>query len=272
MATGILITDTHCHLNFPHFDEDLEMVVGRAREAGIERMLVPGIDLESSRAALKLADQYAEIYAAIGFHPNSASSWDDDAFMALEQMSQHPKIVAIGEIGLDYYRKGAPVDIQKCVFREQLKLAHCLSLPVIIHNREASVDVQEMLTDWIQGLSNGGSRLTTRPGVLHSFSGDIAQAQWAVERNFFVGITGPVTYKNAMQIQHIAREIPLDKLLIETDSPYLPPHHHRGERNEPAHVAIIAGKIAELRTVDIEDIAQATSDNAAILFGWRKID
>ena len=246
--------------------------MGRAREAGIERMLIPGIDLDSSQAALNLADQYAEIYAAIGIHPNSASSWDDDAFLALEQMSQHPKIVAIGEIGLDYYRRGAPVDLQKRVFREQLELARSLSLPVIIHNRESSVDVQEILTDWIQGLSNSESQLTTKPGVLHSFSGDMAQAQWAVERNFFVGITGPVTYKNAMQIQHVAREIPLDRLLIETDSPYLPPHHHRGERNEPAHVAIIAGKIAELRTVDIEDIAQATSDNAAILFGWRKID
>jgi TatD DNase family protein len=235
-------------------------------------MLIPGIDLDSSQAALNLADQYAEIYAAIGVHPNCASSWDDDAFLALEQMSQHPKIVAIGEIGLDYYRRGAPVDLQKRVFREQLELARSLGLPVIIHNRESSVDVQEILTDWIQGLNNSESQLTTRPGVLHSFSGDMAQAQWAIERNFFVGINGPVTYKNAMQMQHVAREIPLDRLLIETDSPYLPPHHHRGERNEPAHVAIIAGKIAELRTVDIEDIAQATSDNAAILFGWRKID
>jgi TatD DNase family protein len=133
------------------------------------------------------------------------------------------------------------------------------------------VVVQDTLADWIVELSDSGSHLTARPGVLHSFSGDLTQAQWAVEYNFFVGITGPVTYKNAMQIQRVARDIPLSKLLIETDSPYLPPHPYRGERNEPAHVAVIAGKIAELRTVDIEEIARATSDNAAILFGWRKI-
>lgn len=272
VATGILLSDTHCHLNFPHYDEDRKIVIGRCRAAGIARILIPGIDVESNQAALKLADDYAEVYAAIGVHPNSAASWDEHTCHVLEQMARHPKVVAVGEIGLDYYRKGAPVDLQKQVFGAQLCLARNLSLPVIIHNRDAYPDVQDSLAEWILDLRKSGSPLAARPGVLHSFSGDLSQAQWAVAHEFYIGITGPVTYKNALQIQRVARDVPLGKLLVETDSPYLPPHPYRGERNEPAHIAVIASKIAELRTVDIAEIARATSENAAKLFGWREID
>jgi TatD DNase family protein len=272
VVAGIAYTDTHCHLDFSHFDRDRKMVVEKARLAGLVRILNPSIDLETCHAVLGLADTYPDVYAAIGVHPNSALSWDQRTYRALKELASHPKVVAIGEIGLDYYRNGAPVEVQKRVFMEQLELAGELGLPVIIHNREASDDIRETLDAWVDTLATYPSRLITNPGALHSFSGDMAEAQWAVKRNFFIGITGPVTYKNATQRQQVAREIPLNNLLIETDAPYMPPHPYRGERNEPAHVAIIASKIAELRTINAIEVANASSDNAARLFGWRKTD
>ena len=272
MVSDILLTDSHCHLNLSEFDHDRGMVVERARDAGIERMLIPGVNIETCREALVLADDYPEVYAAIGVHPNSAMSWEDETYCELEEMSKHPRVVAIGEIGLDYYRKGAPVELQKQVFRVQLELAGNLGLPVIIHNREASDEVQKILLAWINTFTLRKSGLVHRPGVLHSFSGDLTEARWACARNFFIGITGPVTYKNSIWMQQVARDIPLSSILIETDAPYLPPHPHRGKRNEPALVAVIAGKIAELRTIDTNEVARVTSDNAERLFGWRKID
>jgi TatD DNase family protein len=268
----ITYSDTHCHLDFQAFDSDRETVIKRAREAGLDRILNPGIDLETSRAAIRLAEEYPEVYVSVGIHPNSALLWNSTSFRELEELSHHPKVVAIGEIGLDYYRHGAPVEVQRNVFQAQLELATERELPVIVHNREASGDVQEILTAWIHLLASSRSGILERPGVLHSYSGTWDMAQWAVEANLAIGITGPVTYRNASQLQQIALEIPLDRILIETDAPFLPPHPHRGERNEPAHVGLIAGKIAELRTIEKSEVAKSTSINAARLFRWRKID
>ena len=263
--------DTHCHLDFRNFDHDRALVIERAREAGLKRILIPGIDLETSLAAIRLADEYPEIFAAIGIHPNSALSWNHASFQELEGLSRHPKVVAIGEIGLDYYRLGAPAEMQRRVFLEQLDLAGHSGLPVIIHNRNASEDIRKLLMGWLSTLSDT-SGLVDRPGVLHSFSDDMETANWAVETNFFIGVTGPITYRSSVQLQHIIASLPLDRLIIETDAPFLPPHPHRGERNEPAHVVLIASKIAELRTIGMNVVVKGTFRNAARLFRWREID
>lgn len=267
------LTDTHCHLDFSTFEQDRDLVIERAREAGLERILNPGIDLETSRAAVRLANDHPEVFAAVGVHPNSAFSWSPRTVGELEELASEYKVVAIGEIGLDYYRLGAPIGVQRNVFRAQLDIAGSLGIPVIIHCRDAFTDLMEILVEWIGSIlrSESESELAHRPGVLHSFVGDQATAKWAVENNFFIGINGPVTYRNADRVHQIAANAPLENILLETDAPFLPPHPHRGERNEPAHVAIIAGKIAEVRTIDKDQVKQSTSENANRLFRWREI-
>jgi TatD DNase family protein len=265
------LTDTHCHLDFDSFHHDRDLVIERAREAGLDRILNPGIDLETSRAALQLADEYPEVYAAVGVHPNSAMTWSQETYRELEKLASNPTVVAIGEIGLDYHRQRAPIEVQRRVFRAQLELAGNLGYPVIIHCREAFTDIREILVGWIGAISRSGSGLSDRPGVLHSYTGDRATAEWAVENNFFVGINGPVTYRNADRVHLVAANTPLENILLETDAPFLPPQPHRGERNEPAHVALIAGKIAELRTIEMSQVTQSTAINANRLFCWREI-
>jgi len=266
------LTDTHCHLDFAAFDQDRELVIARAREAGLVRMLNPGIDITTSRAALRLTEQYDEVYTAVGIHPNSADSWKDETYKELIELASYSKVVAIGEIGLDYYRNGAPAEVQRKVFSAQLDLAANMGLPVILHNRDASEEMMTILDGWVDELSKRKSKLTERPGVLHSFSGNLAMAEWAVGRNFLLGFTGPVTYRNAEQLRQVVVKVPLENLLIETDAPFLTPHPHRGERNEPAHVGVIAGKIGELRTIEMKAVAQASTRNAGRLFCWREID
>jgi len=265
------LTDTHCHLDFASFDQDRALVIERARAAGLKRILNPGIDIETSKAALRLTEAYSEVYAAVGVHPNSALSWMPGTIRDLEELGSISKVVAIGEIGLDYYRLGAPIEVQRRVLRAQLELAGNLGYPVIIHCREAFADLLEILSDWIGEISRSKPELATRPGVLHSYTGDRATAEWAVENNFFLGVNGPVTYRNADRVQQVVTTTPLENILLETDAPFLPPHHHRGERNEPAHVALIAGKIAELRTIEINQVMQRTAENATRLFRWREI-
>jgi len=273
IAANSYLTDTHCHLDFSSFEQDRDLVIERAREAGLERILNPGIDLETSRAAVRLANDHPEVFAAVGVHPNSALSWSSRTVGELEELAREYKVVAIGEIGLDYYRLGAPIGVQRNVFRAQLDIAGRLGIPVIIHCRDAFTDLMEILVEWIGSIlrSESESELAHRPGVLHSFAGDKATAKWAVENNFFIGINGPVTYRNADRVHQIAANAPLENILLETDAPFLPPHPHRGERNEPAHVAIIAGKIAEVRTIDKDRVKQSTSENANRLFRWREI-
>ena len=262
------LTDTHCHLDFNSFDEDRQQVLERAWEAGINRILNPGIDLQTSQSALELSELHSKLYAAVGIHPNSASSWDARSLPALREMAAHPKAAAIGEIGLDYYWDTTPVPDQKQAFRDQLALAAELGLPVVVHNREATEDVLAILLAWQAELAATGSTLAQRPGVLHSFSGNSAQAELAAAANFYIGITGPVTFKNAPELHAVVRETPLERLLIETDAPFLAPHPVRGKRNEPAYVRHIADKIALLKGCTIDDVASQTARNARHLFGW----
>ncbi len=267
------LTDTHCHLYFSNYEKDRDAVLARAWEAGVERILVPGIDLPSSRAAIKLAETHSQVYAAVGVHPNSATTWDAGTLGALTELTDHPKVVAIGEIGLDYYRDRAPRSLQKRVFREQIELAGQVELPIIIHTRNSSpkdrtcfADVVEIIRELRQALSDD------QPGVFHSFLESEPEAQQALELGFYVGITGPVTFKNAHELRDVVTTTPLEKMLIETDGPFLTPHPYRGKRNEPAHVYYVSERIAQLRGESPRSIGAITSKNAARLFQWRNAD
>ena len=262
------LIDTHCHLNFNLFQNDLENVLERAWKIGIERILIPGIDLETSRRAIELCEHYPNLYSAIGIHPSEALSWDQSCLDQLVELAKHPKVVAIGEIGLDYYRDLSPRDLQIEVFQAQLGLASDLEKPVIIHNRQAIDDVWPMLNEWYLELSKKDKSITKRPGILHSYEGTIELGLKAVQLNFAIGIGGPVTFRNASERQLLASTIPLSGIVLETDAPFLTPHPHRGERNEPAYILLIAEKIADLNHKSLDQIAEITSKNADRLFEW----
>ncbi len=277
-----MLTDTHCHLDFNKFNEDRDAVIQRALDAGVERILIPALELESSKAVIALANSHPNIYAAIGFHPTDLEEWKDTSIMKIcNNLStiQQDKIVAIGEIGLDYYWVKEPEKqaLQREYLKHQLQLAQETNLPVIIHMREendewfgpASMHLLEILTEWHKNLKAQNHPLTEKPGVLHSFNGTLETAQSAIALNFYIGVTGPVTYKNAEEKRKVIKQLPLEKLLIETDAPFLTPVPYRGKRNEPAFVAHIADKIAEIHMTTREQVAEITSANASHLFGWR---
>ncbi|MGD2026777.1 MAG: TatD family hydrolase [Anaerolineales bacterium] len=261
-------TDTHCHLDFDRFDKDRTEVIQRAVRRGISRILVPGIDLESSKAAIDLADKEEVVFAAVGVHPNSGTTWQADMYDQLVDLATHPKVVAVGEIGLDYYRERTPYPLQRKIFQQQLILAEELNLPVVVHDREAHEDVFSILVRWQQELQKKNAPLAEKPGVLHSYSGNIYQAEEVLEAGFYLGITGPVTFKNATDMQEVAERAPVSRLLIETDAPFLTPHPHRGKRNEPAYVYHVAEKIAALRGISPNEVGEVTSRNANKLFDW----
>ncbi|MBI5352595.1 MAG: TatD family hydrolase [Chloroflexi bacterium] len=268
------LTDTHCHLDYNKFDSDRAEVIARATDSGLTRMLVPGLDLRSSNEAVLLAESNPSVYAAVGFHPTDLEKFTEQAFDEIRELVHHPKVVAVGEIGLDYYwvKENDKRAFQREILKRQLQFANEINKPVIIHMREendswygeASVDLLSILEEWIKGLST----LAGRPGVLHSFNGNLETAQKALAMNFYIGITGPVTYKNAEQKRDIIKQLPLDKILIETDSPFLAPVPFRGKRNEPAYVRHIADKIAEIHLKSPAEIAALTAENAARLFAW----
>jgi TatD DNase family protein len=266
--TGMQLTDTHCHLDFERFNPDRDQVVQRALKAGVQRILVPGIDLHSSMAAVGLTAQVSQIYAAVGVHPNSGTTWTRTTLAELTELFQNNKVVAVGEIGLDYYRDATPQHLQRKIFREQLEMAAEQNLPVVIHNRQASQDLIPILQEWQEDLLDSGSSLADRPGVLHSFSDDYKTAEQVLELGFYLGFTGPVTFRKAVELQDIARRVPFEKLLIETDAPYLTPHPFRGKRNEPAHVQFVAEKIAELRGLLPDEVGKISTANAKKLFNW----
>jgi TatD DNase family protein len=263
------LVDSHCHLDLPQFDADRDAVIARMAESGVRYAINPGVDLPSSRAAVALAlRQHGCIYAAVGIHPHEAKTLDAVALKELKQLAASPRVVAIGEIGLDYYRDLSPREAQRRAFVAQLELAAELDLPVIVHDRDAHDDALAILHDWCTSLHAPRSTLHEHPGVLHSFSGDVAMAEQAVAMGFYIGVSGPVTYKNAHRLLDVARAVPLERLLIETDAPYLTPHPHRGQRNEPAYVRFVAQAIAEARGLALDQVAVQTSANAHALFRW----
>ncbi|MGM0867851.1 MAG: TatD family hydrolase [Bacillota bacterium] len=252
-----MLFDTHVHLNDEQFDEDLEEVISRAREAGVEKMVVVGFDRPTINRAMELIEQYEFLYASIGWHPVDAIDMKDEDLAWIEELSNHPKVVAIGEMGLDYHWDKSPKDVQKEVFRKQIHLAKKVKLPIIIHNRDATQDIVDILRE--EGAEEVG-------GIMHCFSGSPEIAQECVDMNFYISLGGPVTFKNAKKPKEVAKEIPLEKLLIETDCPYLAPHPNRGKRNEPAYVKLVAEQIAELKEVSLEEVENITTENAKKLF------
>ena len=254
------LVDTHTHLDFSQFDADREQVTRRARQARVVRMVNVGADLASSRRSLALAEAHDFIYASVGVHPHDARTVDDAALAQLAEMAGHPRVVAVGEIGLDYYRDLSPRPQQAKAFAQQLELAHQMNKPVIIHTRDAHEETWEMLQGW-------AAKRPQPVGVMHCYSGSLDMARQWVALGFMIGIDGPITFRNAHKLPEIVAWLPLDHLLLETDCPYLTPHPHRGKRNEPAYLPLIAQRIAEIKGIPLEQVAEATTQNARQLFG-----
>jgi TatD DNase family protein len=249
------LIDSHAHVHFPQFDDDREAVIDRAREAGLVALVEIGTDLGSSRAALALAKQHDLIYATVGVHPHDAQTVDSGVLDQLRALARHPKVVAIGEIGLDYYHDHSPRPVQRQVLVDQLALATELELPVVIHSRDAHDDTLATLQDW-QGA-----------GVMHTYAAGPERLDEVLAMGFFVGLSGPVSFSNADALREVAKAAPLDRLLVETDCPYLTPEPHRGKRNEPAYVRHVAEAIARARQEPVDVVAEATTANARRLFG-----
>ncbi|KOR81290.1 hydrolase TatD [Bacillus sp. FJAT-21352] len=253
-----MLFDTHVHVNAEQFNEDLEDVIERAKEAGVDNMVVVGFDRPTIIRAMELIETYDFMYAAIGWHPVDAIDMTEDDLQWIEELSHHPKVVAIGEMGLDYHWDKSPKDVQMEVFRKQIRLAKKVGLPIIIHNREATADIVNILKE------EEASRVG---GIMHCFSGSAETALECINMNFYISLGGPVTFKNAKKPKEVAAAVPLDRLLIETDCPYLAPHPYRGKRNEPSYVKLVAEQIAEIKQLTIEEVSQATTENAKKLFG-----
>jgi TatD DNase family protein len=260
------IVDTHAHLDFSQFNGDLDGVLQRAADAEVTCIVTVGFDLDSSRQAVALANDHPNLKASVGVHPHEAAQVTRRVLDSLRELSEDREVVAIGEIGLDYYRDRSPHDVQRRVLEQQLDLAAEMGKPVIVHDREAHDDIMGMLRDWAEAVSTGKGILRRPLGVVHCYSGDQAMAEELVELGFYVSIAGPITYSNAGQLRELVALLPVDRLLVETDSPFLAPHPYRGKRNEPAYVRLVASKIAEVKDVSLEEIARVTTDNARTLF------
>ena len=256
--------DTHAHIQGEEYTEDNSDVIARAREAGLGRIVVPGVDLETSRAATRLAEAHEGVFAAVGFHPHEASHLDAAALGEIETMLAHPKVVAVGEIGLDYYYEHSPRESQLACIELMLGLAERHAMPVIIHCRDAWDDAAEVLGAWARRVRDS---FGDRPvGVMHYFSGSLDQARFYIDLGFVISVHTSVTHKKQTQMREVVSRLPLESLVIETDSPYGAPQAYRGKRNEPAYAIEAAWQIAETLGVSLEAVAAATTANAVRLF------
>ncbi|AEN92049.1 MULTISPECIES: TatD family hydrolase [Priestia] len=253
-----MLFDTHVHLNAEQYEDDLHEVINRALEKGVQNMVVVGFDEPTIKKAIQIAETYDFIYASVGWHPVDAIDMTDEHLAWIEELAQHPKVVALGEMGLDYHWDKSPKEVQKDVFRRQIRLARKVNLPIIIHNRDATEDVVTILKE---------EHVEEVGGIMHCFTGSIEVAKQCMDMNMYISFGGPVTFKNAKKPKEVATELPLDKLLIETDCPYLTPHPFRGKRNEPGYVSYVAEQIAELKGITYEELADITTANAKKLFG-----
>ncbi|MDR0433464.1 MAG: TatD family hydrolase [Gracilibacteraceae bacterium] len=251
-----MIWDVHAHLNSPRLAGDLAAVLARAQAAGVERIVNIGFDANSSAESVALAEKYDFIYAAVGVHPHDAAAAGSQTWDELRALARRPKVLAWGEIGLDYYRDLSPRETQRRVFIEQIELANEAGLPIIIHDRDAHGDILDIIR----------AHPPVHGGVFHSYSGSWEMAREVLSLGFYLSFSGPVTYRNARHAPEAAAKAPADRLLVETDCPYLPPEPHRGKRNEPAYTVLTAAKIAELRGVSLEEIAAVTTANVGRVF------
>ncbi|WP_017185062.1 TatD family hydrolase [Alkalibacillus haloalkaliphilus] len=252
-----MLFDTHVHLNADQFNEDREEVIRRAQDEGVTHMVVVGFDRKTIPLAIEIAENYDFIYAAVGWHPVDAIDMTEEDLTWIEELSRHEKVVAIGEMGLDYHWDKSPKDVQKDVFRKQIALAKRVNMPIIIHNREATEDIVEILQEEQAGQVGG---------IMHCYNDHVDYAKTCLDMGFHISLGGPITFKNAKDPKLVAQEVPLEKLLIETDCPFLAPHPNRGKRNEPAYVKLVAEKIAELKDLSVEEVARQTNENARQLF------
>jgi len=256
-----MIIDSHAHLDDKRFDRDRDLIIKSLKNNGIEMVINIGADLQTSIASVSLAEKHENIYATVGVHPHSAKEMDNSTLEILRTFAKRDKVVAIGEIGLDFYYDNSPRDIQRKWFKEQLNLAKELNLPVVIHSRDAAQETFDTLKEAQDG---------TLRGVLHCYSGSLEMALEYVKLGFYISIAGPVTFKNARATKEVAKGVPLDRLLVETDCPYLTPEPNRGKRNEPLFVKYVASTIGELRGISYEELAKATNKNTKELFGILK--
>lgn len=252
-----MLVDSHAHLDLPEFDNDQSEVIKRAKKSGIDYILTIGINSESCSKAIKLADSYDFIYASIGIHPHDAKDVNENTYTVLKSLANNKKVLAVGEIGLDFHRNLSPRDIQIKRFREQINLANELKLPVIIHNRDAHKETLEILRE--EGAKNLG-------GIIHCFSGDYSMANSCIDMGFYISIPGTVTFPKAVGLQEIVKKLPISRILIETDCPFLTPVPYRGKRNEPSFIRYVAEKIASLKGKSFEEVAEITSQNFRSLF------
>lgn len=248
--------DSHAHLELEDFDSDRDEVIARAREAGVEAIVTIGIDLDDCLRAVEIAGSYDAVYAAVGIHPHEVKTIDRQTYDRMRELAARPKVVAYGEIGLDFFRNLSPRNVQIRRFGEQLELAKDLNLPVIIHDREAHRETMELLAGW-KG---------ERRGVIHCFSGDYAMARKCLDLGFYISIPGTVTFPRADTLRDVVRRVPAEFLLVETDAPFLTPEPHRGKRNESAYVKYTAMRVAELKEMTFEDVAAITARNACEIF------
>jgi TatD DNase family protein len=261
LTDGHVIVDSHCHLDFPDYEEDQKDVINRAVTAGVTRMITIGIDYQTSEAAVALAAKYENVFAAIGIHPHHAAEMSDTDLTSMVKLAQKNKVVAYGEIGIDKVKNYAPLEIQKEKFSRQVDLARELNLPLIIHDREAHEEILAILQQ--------AAPFPAR-GVIHCFSGNNEIASQFMKLGFYISIPGVVTFNKAEDLQDVARRIPLDSLLVETDAPFLSPVPRRGRRNEPAYVLYTAQKVAGLKGISLNEVASATTANVIKLFHLKK--
>ncbi len=253
-----MLIDSHAHLNDERFDDDREQVINSLIKSGIELVLNPGYDLESSKISVNMAKQYSMIYAAVGTHPHDSKDMNDDTLEIYKSYALEDKVIAIGEIGLDYHYDNSPRDVQKKWFREQIRLAKSLDMPYIVHDREAHEDIFNIMKEEM----NSGAR-----GILHCYSGSVEMAREFIKMGFMISLGGPVTFKNAKVAKKVALEIPLEYLLIETDSPYMAPEPNRGKRNEPSYVKYVAEEIAKIKNIEYNQVVEKTNASFKKLFG-----
>ncbi|MBZ4665601.1 TatD family hydrolase [Mahella sp.] len=256
-----MLIDTHAHLDDARFDEDREHVIQQIRQDGLDCVINPGADMVSSRKAVELAHAYEFIYAAVGVHPQDAEHLNDVDLAELERLAKDDRVVAIGEIGLDYHYDEPGRDVQKVCFESQLKLADRAGKPVIIHDRDAHGDMMNILK----------SRGKNQKGVLHCFSGSVEMAEECLKLGFLISFTGNITFKNARRLIDVVKAIPIELIMIETDSPYLSPEPHRGQRNYPGNVRYVAEKIADIKGMQYDDVVRITGHNAVKLFGLTEL-
>jgi TatD DNase family protein len=256
-VTPPALFDTHAHLHFPDFAEDLPAVLERARAAGVTGLVTIGTNVETSRTAIEMAVREADVWASVGIHPHDATEADAAAMREIERLAAEPRVVAVGEIGLDFFRNLSPRDVQERTFRGLLEVAARVGKPVLIHCRDAHDDTLAILAE---------AGVGARGGLMHCFSGDLPIARRCLDLGLSISLAGPVTYPNARALPEVARFVPADRLVVETDCPYLPPQGHRGQRNEPAYLALTAARVAELRGEPLASLGPTMRDNARRLF------